>query len=109
MRLNVIAAKRNPAQAAYSAMALAQLGAVDRAFDVINGLLLSKGPLVAARPIAPHSFGANAPSWCRTQWLFMPPLLSVRRDARFTGLCDELGLSRYWQRRGHGPDTMIPV
>jgi DNA-binding winged helix-turn-helix (wHTH) protein len=105
---NLAAARAYPGQAAYAAMALAQMGAVDEAYDVINGLLFSKGPLVASRPVEPRSFNANAPSWCRTQWLFMPPLASVRQDRRFAALCDELGLTTYWQRRGAGPNTTIP-
>jgi DNA-binding winged helix-turn-helix (wHTH) protein/tetratricopeptide (TPR) repeat protein len=104
---NLAAARLNPAQAAYAAMALAQLGEVDAAFEVIDGLLLSKGPLVANRPIVPRSFTANSPSWCRTQWLFMPPLASVREDPRFEELCEGLGLAQYWRERRVRPDTRI--
>lgn len=105
---NLAAAQLNPGQATYAAMALSQLGELDAAFAVIDALLLSKGPLVADRPIVPRSFVANSPSWCRTQWLFMPPLAAVRADARFGGLCEEIGLARYWRQRGVGPDTRIP-
>jgi len=106
---NLAAAQLNPGQATYAAMALGQLGETDTAFDVIDALLLSKGPLVATRPIVPRSFVANSPSWCRTQWLFMPPLAAVRRDERFTSLCEEIGLARYWRQRGVRPDTRIPA
>jgi DNA-binding winged helix-turn-helix (wHTH) protein/tetratricopeptide (TPR) repeat protein len=106
---NLAAAQLNPGQATYAAMVLSQLGETDAAFDVIDALLLSKGPLVANRPILPHSFVANSPSWCRTQWLFMPPLAAVRSDGRFKALCDEIGLSRYWRQRGVAPDTRIPA
>lgn len=105
---NLKAAKLNPGQAAYAAMALSQLGEIDAAFDVINGLLLSKGPLVADRPIVPRSFVANSASWCRTHWLFMPPLAAVRGDLRFSATCEELGLASYWRQRGVRPDTRIP-
>jgi hypothetical protein len=105
---NLAAAQLNPGQAAYAAMALGQLGEVDAAFAVIDALLLSKGPLVADRPIVPRSFVANSPSWCRTQWLFMPPLAGVRRDPRFGACCEEIGLARYWRQRGVGPNTRIP-
>lgn len=106
---NLAAAQLNPGQATYAAMALGQLGEIDAAFAVIDALLLSKGPLVANRPIVPRSFVANSPSWCRTQWLFMPPLSAVRRDPRFAGLCEEIGLARYWRQRGAGPDTRLPT
>jgi DNA-binding winged helix-turn-helix (wHTH) protein len=105
---NVAAAQLNPGQATYAAMALSQLGEIDAAYAVIDGLLLSKGPLVANRPIVPRSFVANSPSWCRTQWLFMPPLAAVRRDSRFQRLCEEIGLARYWRLRGVDPDTGLP-
>lgn len=105
---NLKAAKLNPGQAAYAAMALSQLGEIDATFDVINGLLLSKGPLVADRPIVPRSFVANSASWCRTHWLFMPPLAAVRGDLRFSATCEELGLASYWRQRGVRPDTRIP-
>jgi len=103
------AAQLNPGQATYAAMVLGQLGEIDAAFDVINALLLSKGPLVSKRPVVPRSFVANSPSWCRTQWLFMPPLAGVRRDARFLDLCEAIGLTRYWRQRGVEPDFSIPA
>jgi hypothetical protein len=105
---NLAAAQLNPGQATYAAMALSQLGETDSAFAVIDALLLSKGPLVANRPIVPRSFVANSPSWCRTQWLFLPPLAAVRNDVRFKGLCEEIGLVRYWRQRGVRPDTRLP-
>ena len=105
---NLAAAQLNPGQATYAAMVLSQLGEMNAAFAVIDGLLLSEGPLVANRPIAPSSFVANSPSWCRTQWLFMPPLAAVRADARFESLCENIGLARYWRQRGVGPDTRLP-
>jgi tetratricopeptide (TPR) repeat protein len=104
---NLAAAQLNPGQATYAAMVLSQLGDVDTAFDVINALLLSKGPLVANRPIVPHSFVANSPSWCRTQWLFLPPLAAVRADPRFDALCEEMGLARYWRQLGAEPDFRL--
>jgi hypothetical protein len=105
---NLAAARTNPGQAAYAAMALSQLGEIDAAFAVIDALLLAKGPLVTGRPVATGSFAANSPSWCRTQWLFMPPLAAVRADPRFASLCDEIGLTRYWRAHGGGPDTSLP-
>jgi DNA-binding winged helix-turn-helix (wHTH) protein len=106
---NLAAARLNPGQATYAAMVLSQLGAVDAAFQVIDSLLLEQGPMAQGRPIVARNFLANSPGWCRTQWLFMPPLAAIRRDPRFTALCDGVGLTRYWQERGVQPDTNIPV
>lgn len=106
---NLAAAQLNPGQATYAAMALSQLGEIDAAFEVINALLLSEGPLVARRPIVPRSFVANSASWCRTQWLFMPPLSAVRADVRFERLCEAIGLARYWRQRHCGPDARLPA
>jgi hypothetical protein len=107
--INLAAAQSNPGLAISAAMILSQLGELDAAFEVMNALLLSKGPLVANRPIVRGSFVANSTSWCRTQWLFMPPLAAARRDARYASLCEEIGLSRYWRERGVEPDTRIPT
>ncbi|MEO7365362.1 MAG: helix-turn-helix domain-containing protein [Sphingomicrobium sp.] len=106
---NLAAAQLNPGQATYAALALGHLGEMDAAFAVIDGLLLSKGRLVANRPIAPRSFVANSSGWCRTHWLFLPPLAAVRRDARFKIVCEEIGLAHYWRQRGVGPDTRLPA
>lgn len=105
---NLAAARLNPGQATYAAMALSQLGEIDAAFDVTNALLLSKGSLVAGRPIEARSFVANSPSWCRTQWLFLPPLAAVRADPRFSALCEGIGLAQYWRDRGLGPNLRLP-
>jgi DNA-binding winged helix-turn-helix (wHTH) protein len=105
---NLAAAQLNPGQATYAAMALSQLGEVDAAFDVINALVMSKGPLIANRPIVAHSFVANSPSWCRTHWLFLPPLAPVRGDPRFETLCEGIGLAGYWRQRRLAPDLRLP-
>ena len=104
---NLSAAQSNPGQAIYAAMALSQLGQIDDAFVVTNALLLSRGNLVTDRPNIPRNFFANAPSWCRTQWLFMPPMAAVRADPRFRELCDGLDLTRYWRERGVTPSNAI--
>ena len=97
---NLKAAQGNPGQATYAAMILSKLGEVDAAYLVMDALLLDRGALVANRPVVARSFLANAPSWCRTQWLFMPPLATIRRDPRFGPLCRDIGLARYWRDRG---------
>jgi len=106
---NLAAARKSPGQAAWAAMALSQLGQLDAAFAVVNAVLLAKGPLAARRSSSGGGFTSNSPSWCRTQWLFMPPLAALRADSRFPPLCEELGLAHYWRTVRHGPDTRLSI
>jgi hypothetical protein len=41
------------------------------------------------------------------QWLFTPPCASIRADPRFKEICDGIGLTEYWRRRGVKPDYMF--
>ena len=73
-------------------------------FVIANGSLLSRGPII--RPEMPGRREAveDAIERVNMQWLFTPPCAAMRRDARFGPLCDEIGLTEYWRRRGVQPD-----
>ena len=43
-----------------------------------------------------------------TQWMFLPPSHAMRADPRFLPLCDAIGLTDYWRRRGVKPDYQQP-
>jgi DNA-binding winged helix-turn-helix (wHTH) protein len=97
-------AKLSGGLAAIGVMILSDLGQVDPAFEVADGFLLWRGPIVRGRQA-----GTSGDSTWRisTQWLFTPPCAVMRADARFAQLCDGIGLTEYWQRRGVKPDYQL--
>jgi tetratricopeptide (TPR) repeat protein len=104
LETNLAAARQSPGQAAYGAMALAGLGEIDAAYQITDGLLLSRGSLIIGRPSDGRNRLSDAPSWRRTQWLFTPPMARFRQDARFVDLCAGIGLTAYWRERRVKPD-----
>lgn len=104
-KANLEAAKTAPGLAAHAAMVLGALDQVDAAYEVINGFLLSEGPILV-RPASSSSKPGMITSrgWKWTQWLFTPVAASVRADGRFAGICDAIGLTEYWRKRGVEPD-----
>ncbi len=95
----VATARKSLAQAGSGALAMGALGQVDTAFEIVEGLILSKGPLIANVSRGKRDTLANSTSWRQTQWLFTPPMRAVRHDPRFEGLCREAGLMDYWRLR----------
>jgi hypothetical protein len=85
-------------------MALAGLGEIGAAYQITDGLLLSRGSLIIGRPSDGRNRLSDAPSWRRTQWLFTPPMARFRQDARFVDLCAGIGLTAYWRERRVKPD-----
>jgi DNA-binding winged helix-turn-helix (wHTH) protein/tetratricopeptide (TPR) repeat protein len=98
-------------------MMLSLLGQVDTAFDIANGFLLSRGPVISkGQPIAlvvskgkaPRTHDLNDATWrVNTQYLFTPPCKAMRADARFLPLCEGMGLTAYWRARGVSPDYQV--
>jgi len=87
-------------------MILSALGAVDAAFDIANGFLLSRGSIVR-RGEPTSKTDLNDAMWrINTQWLFMPPAAVMRADPRFLPLCEGVGLAGYWRARHVVPDFM---
>jgi tetratricopeptide (TPR) repeat protein len=86
---------------------LSELGELDTAFDIANGTLLSRGPLVPPeKPGTDYEASKNAIWRIGTQWMWAPPVAAMRADPRFLALCDGVGLTDYWRRRGVRPDYM---
>ena len=100
------AAPRSPGIAVHGIMTLAGLGEVDAAYDIIEMLVFNDGPL--ARPAAemPSKVLLSNAGWRQTQWLFTPPLESVRADGRYRALTERTGLADYWEKTGQGPDPV---
>lgn len=90
--------------AAYGVMLLSAMGEIDAAYEVVDGFLLKRGRLVAPRSQPGEETLAYSPTWYRTQWVFTPATTSLRVDRRFAGLCEAIGLTTYWQKRGVWPD-----
>jgi hypothetical protein len=99
------AAPQAPGIAAYGVMQLSAMGEIDAAYDVADGFLLQRGKLLIARDRSPNDTSvAKSHSWYRTQWVFIPATAPLRADPRFPGLCEGIGLTAYWQKRGIWPD-----
>jgi hypothetical protein len=41
--------------------------------------------------------------------LFTPPGRAIRADPRFNALCDGIGLTEYWAKRGIKPDYQLGI
>jgi DNA-binding winged helix-turn-helix (wHTH) protein len=105
-RANLQAAKQNPDLSNIAVMVLSALGEVDAAFEIANSLLLYRS-LVAAGPKARAPVKSTA--WRFAPWLFTPPLAPLRADPRFNLLCDGIGLTEYWAKRGIKPDYQLGI
>ena len=99
---NMKVAKQKPQLSRQAVMTFSQLGEIDAAYEIANTQLLFQAP----------SDGSASPrgkstAWIFAPWLFTPPLARFRADPRFTTLCDGIGLSDYWAKRGLRPDYPI--
>ena len=97
-------AARGPAQSVAALMALGALDAAEEAFDVACAYYLGQG-----RSAAPMRWNAGDPSITDqhrrvTQLLFVPSGQCLRSHPQFARLCDDIGLSAYWERSGITPD-----
>jgi TIR domain len=100
----IIAARTSAGLAGESVMILSALGEVDMAFDIADGFLLSRGSIVRRDQPQSTEVVNNAAWRINTQWMFTPPAAVMRADPRFLQLCDGVGLTDYWQKRGVTPD-----
>lgn len=104
-RVILDAVRETPPLALPSAFMLSALGEVDAAFEVANDFLLFRQP-IEFQPGVARSSGKST-GWRFTPWLFIPPTKAMRLDARFGSLCDGLGLTEYWTKRGIRPDDFL--
>jgi tetratricopeptide (TPR) repeat protein len=101
------AANRDKAQtdlqlASQAVMTLSVLRDVDGAFQIIDALYATD---VASG--ASGQEGGTSIAWRFAPWLFVPPVANVRADPRFKALCDSIGLTDYWAKRGIKPDYQL--
>jgi DNA-binding winged helix-turn-helix (wHTH) protein/tetratricopeptide (TPR) repeat protein len=106
---NLQAAKQNPALSYQAILALSALGEVDAAFEIANGLLLFRRPIEPRPQTAVKRPPVNSTGWRFAPWLFTPPVAAMRADPRFKLLCDGIGLTEYWAKRGIKPDYQLGI
>ncbi|MFL6724883.1 MAG: winged helix-turn-helix domain-containing protein [Sphingomicrobium sp.] len=106
---NLDAARQNPRRSNIAILVLSALGEVDAAFDIANGLLLFRRP-AELRPQAPaRQAPVKSTGWRSAPWMFTPPVAPMRADPRFNALCDGIGLTEYWAKRGIKPDYQLGI
>ena len=104
LRANLDAARRNPGLTSQAVLVLSALGEVDAAFDIANDLLVFRDPAASSTKEAAGRPSPTSNAWRFTPWVFTPPAAAMRADSRFAALCDGIGLTAYWTKRGIKPD-----
>ena len=108
-RANLDAAKQNPRRSNIAILVLSALGEVDAAFEIANQFLLFRRP-AELRPQAPaRQAPVKSTGWRFAPWMFTPPVAPMRADPRFNALCDGIGLTEYWAKRGIKPDYQLGI
>jgi hypothetical protein len=87
-------------------MVLAALGDLDSAFEIADGILLARGPIVPHEQAGSSTAALSAGWRVGTQWMWTPPTAAMRADSRFLPLCEGIGLTDYWRQRGVEPDYL---
>ena len=103
---NLEAARSDLRLASQAVLTLSALGEVDAAFEVANALLVFRPPAGMGRAAADRR-PAKGTAWRFAPWLFTPPTAALRADLRFEAVCDEIGLTDYWMKRGIKPDYQL--
>lgn len=85
-------------------MAMSALGEVDAAFEILSRRYALQPPPPGGRSGPSKSNRGDSTAWRFAPWLFTPPLANARADPRFQYICDEIGLTDYWAKRGIKPD-----
>src|SRR5215204_6242140 len=104
---NLEAAKQNPIRSNIAILVLSALGEIDAAFDIANQLLLFRDSVGPGAQAGAAKFPAKSTSWRFAPWLFTPPVEPMQADPRFKALCDGIGLTDYWAKRGIRPDYQL--
>ena len=87
----------NPASALRVANACAALGALDHAFEILDGYYFNVGKWAAVAPAAGDADRITQP-------LFLPPMKPAWKERRFGELLRRIGLEDYWRESGATPD-----
>jgi DNA-binding winged helix-turn-helix (wHTH) protein len=106
VREAVEAVATGPVQAINSLMALGLLGDVDAGFEVAEAYYLQEGPLAVPSQTDRES-PLNEQHRRVTQQLVVPASAGMRADPRIIGLCEKIGLARYWAETGRLPEIAV--
>lgn len=100
-------ARTGPGNAIQAMFALGLLHRHDEVFDVAEAYYFSGGsdPVPVRHTAAEMSI--NEQHRRLTQILFTPVFAEIRNHARFTHICDRIGLHRYWTDNNITPDFLI--
>jgi tetratricopeptide (TPR) repeat protein len=79
------------------ANACCALGALDDAFEILDGYYFGEGKWAAVAPTAGDADRITDP-------LFLPPMKPAWTDRRFDSLLTRIGLASYWRATGTQPD-----
>jgi DNA-binding winged helix-turn-helix (wHTH) protein/tetratricopeptide (TPR) repeat protein len=101
------AAKTNLRFASQAVFVLSALGEIDAAFEIVNELFVISGRKLSRDHADAKTGPVASTAWRFAPWLFIPPTASLRADARFEVLCDGIGLTDYWRKRGVVPDYKL--
>lgn len=106
---NLDAARQNPGRSNIAILVLSALGEVDAAFEIANGLLLFRRPAELRAQAPAKQPPVRSTGWRSAPWMFTPPVAPMRADPRFNALCDGIGLTEYWAKRGIKPDYQLGI
>lgn len=95
-----------PSASINAVLILCGLGEIDRAFDVAQGYLLERGPLMARVRWRQGDASVNDQRRRKTNMLFVPVSAPMREDPRFISLTEDMGLADYWRRADVVPDFL---
>jgi len=107
VKTHIEAAPRSSGLVVGAVMFLSMLGELDGAFAAAEGFLLRRGALIGSLRTAKNEMPVNDTHWRRTMNLFTPATAAMRADVRFERLCDGMGMTAYWRKRGIWPDPIF--
>ena len=108
-RANLEVARRTPALSNQAILTLSTLGEVDAAFEIAEELFAVRRPSGRQPRAAANWPPAKSTAWRTAPWLFTPPTAPMRADPRFKTICDGIGLTEYWAKRGIKPDYQLGI
>jgi tetratricopeptide (TPR) repeat protein len=108
-KANLEAAERDLKLSTQAICVLSALGEVNAAFDIVDALFAVRAESDPRQQAAPNRTPVRSTAWRFAPWLFIPPTAPIRADPRFQTLCDGIGLTEYWAKRGIKPDYQLGI